>query len=42
MHLLARKHDERFQALMDRHLPPCRHVRDALNGEPVANEEWGY
>lgn len=42
VHLLARKHDERFQALMDRHLPKWRHVRDVLNGEPLANEEWGY
>lgn len=42
VHLLARKHDERFQALMDRHLPRWRHVRDVLNGEPLANEEWGY
>ncbi len=42
VHLLARKHDERFQALMDRHLPNWRQRRVTLNRAPLANERWAY
>jgi predicted metal-dependent hydrolase len=39
-HLLARHHDDRFHALLDRHLPRWRAVRAVLNREPLANESW--
>lgn len=34
-HLLERTHNDRFQALMDRHLPPWRTIRTQLNEFPV-------
>lgn len=40
VHLLVRRHDERFVALMDRHLPRWRHVRQTLNAAPLASDTW--
>lgn len=42
VHLIVRQHDERFHALMDRHLPHWKHTRRVLNAAPLAHEEWGY
>jgi predicted metal-dependent hydrolase len=42
VHLLERHHDERFTALMDRHLPLWRSCRDELNRAPLAHETWSY
>jgi hypothetical protein len=36
VHLLARRHDDRFFALMDRHLPSWRARRDVLNSSPLS------
>ena len=41
VHLIVRTHDDRFHALMDRHLPRWKHVRRVLNAAPLASEEWG-
>lgn len=41
VHLLARRHDDRFHALMDRHLPLWKSVRKQLNAAPLAHEHWG-
>ena len=41
-HLLERNHNERFIAIMDRHLPAWRMNRQELNSEPLANEDWSY
>jgi predicted metal-dependent hydrolase len=41
-HLLARKHDDRFLAVMDRLMPQRRHLRDQLNQDPLGHETWGY
>lgn len=41
-HLLERHHNERFAALMDRHLPSWRHHRHELNSAPLAHETWVY
>ena len=41
-HLIERHHTDRFRALLDRHLPRWRHVRDLLNAEPLAHEDWTY
>lgn len=41
-HLLVRHHDDRFNALMDRHLPRWRLARRTLNAAPLAHETWEY
>jgi predicted metal-dependent hydrolase len=41
-HLLEPTHNARFVALMDRHLPMWRSVRQTLNRLPVRHEEWAY
>lgn len=42
IHLLERKHNEQFKALMDNYLPAWRLYRKALNSSPLANENWKY
>jgi predicted metal-dependent hydrolase len=42
VHLLERKHSERFKELMDKFLPQWRLYRDELNQAPLAHEEWAY
>ena len=37
-----RKHDERFVALMDRHIYVWRLRRAVLNAEPLGCAEWSY
>lgn len=39
-HLIERTHNERFIALMDKHMPDWRARRDELNEAPLAAEEW--
>jgi predicted metal-dependent hydrolase len=41
-HLRVPTHNERFVALMDRHMPNWEVHRAALNRLPVRHEEWGY
>jgi predicted metal-dependent hydrolase len=41
VHLLERKHSDRFRELMDDFLPQWRSCRDELNQAPLAHEEWG-
>ena len=40
VHLLERKHSERFRGLMDGFLPRWQLYRDELNQAPLAHEEW--
>ena len=40
VHLLEKSHNERFQALMDEHMPPWHLYRDELNRKPLAHEDW--
>lgn len=42
IHLLERHHNNRFQKLMDKALPPWRTYLDELNATPLAHEEWEY
>lgn len=42
VHLLERRHNERFKAHMDRMLPNWRERRDLLNNMPLAHEDWIY
>ena len=37
-----RHHDDRFVALMDKHLPQWRARQQELNAAPLANETWEY
>lgn len=39
-HLLAKHHDDRFVAIMDKHLPRWRALREELNCLPLAHEAW--
>ena len=39
-HLLERHHNERFLAIMNRHMPQWRAIRQELNAEPLAHETW--
>lgn len=41
-HLIEPMHSHRFIALMDRHLPHWRTLRDQLNSFPLAHSEWRY
>jgi hypothetical protein len=40
VHLLAKHHDDRFVAIMDKHLPRWRVLREELNCLPLAHEAW--
>jgi hypothetical protein len=42
VHLLERRHTDRFRALMSRHLPGWRLRRDRLNAAPLSHEDWSY
>ena len=41
-HLLERRHNERFIALMDEHMPKWRQHQKALTAEPLGHEDWKY
>jgi len=40
VHLLVRHHDDAFVAIMDKHIPRWRSIREELNGSPLAHEAW--
>lgn len=42
IHLLERKHNSRFTALMDEHLPKWRFCKEELNRLPVPHDKWEY
>ena len=42
VHLLERKHNERFKGFMDKFLPKWRLNRNTLNKLPLAKEDWVY
>ena len=41
-HLIERRHNVRFAAILDRHLPRWKAYRRELNGAPLAHESWAY
>ena len=41
-HLLERHHNDRFVALMEKHLPQWRLHRAALNAAPLTHSNWSY
>ena len=42
VHLHERHHNARFTQLMDQALPNWRYLREELNREPLAHEDWTY
>lgn len=40
VHLLERRHSDRFQAYLDKYLPQWQQYRDILKREPLAHETW--
>lgn len=42
VHLLERRHNDRFRALMNQFLPQWQLIREELNREPLAHEDWDY
>ncbi len=42
VHLIERRHDERFITLMDAFMADWRSRRDELNAAPLAHEDWVY
>lgn len=40
VHLLERRHSDRFRELMDKYLPHWRLLRDELNVSPLSEERW--
>ena len=42
VHLIERRHNERFRKLMDKFMPQWRVHRDELNQQPLAHEDWAY
>ena len=42
VHLLERRHNDRFIGLMDAAMPQWRICRDELNRAPLAHEDWRY
>jgi hypothetical protein len=39
-HFISARHDQRFVALLERHLPQWRVIRDQLNAAPLRHEKW--
>jgi predicted metal-dependent hydrolase len=42
VHLIVRRHDDRFMSLMDRYLPNWGLVRQTLNAAPLGHTNWDY
>jgi len=42
VHLLERKHNEKFTAYMDKFSPKWKHQREELNRAPLGHVEWRY
>ena len=42
VHLLERHHNDHFRLLLGRYLPQWQLIRDELNREPLAHEDWEY
>ena len=42
VHLLERRHNDRFRSLMDQLMPRWRLCRDELNRAPLSHDTWDY
>jgi len=42
VHLLERKHNEKFKTFMNQFLPQWKQLRQELNRFPISHTDWGY
>jgi predicted metal-dependent hydrolase len=42
VHLIERHHNDRFIAIMDKHMPQWRFHREELNRAPLGHDNWDY
>ena len=42
VHLLERRHNDKFLAYMDYYLPNWKHLKEELNRIPVSHADWSY
>jgi len=42
VHLLERRHNDRFMAYLNKYLPQWKDRRDLLNRLPISHLDWGY
>lgn len=42
LHLIERKHNDRFKELMNQHMPKWKQYKSELNKFPVSHSEWEY
>lgn len=42
IHLIERKHNDRFKELMNQHMPKWKQYKNELNKLPVSHSEWEY
>jgi predicted metal-dependent hydrolase len=42
LHLIEKKHNDRFVALMTKHVPKWRSLKEELNRLMLSHEEWSY
>src|SRR5438046_5868384 len=42
VHLIERRHNDRFTSIMDEYLPHWRLLRAELNAAPLTHENWSY
>jgi predicted metal-dependent hydrolase len=42
VHLLERHHNERFLAILSKHLPNWKHLKDELNRLPLDHSDWVF
>lgn len=42
LHMLEKKHNDRFVELMTKHVPKWRSIKDDLNGFVLSHEEWKH
>jgi hypothetical protein len=42
VHLLERRHNDRFMALLSKYVPQWKNHREELNRLPISHGDWGY
>lgn len=42
VHLLERKHNERFIAYMNKFMPQWKQYKQELNRFPISHSDWSY
>lgn len=42
LHLLERRHNDKFKAYMDEYMPRWRSFKNELNNAPLGHEEWSF